>query len=62
MERQKSRGNKKDYFEAKPDSYYQKLIEGFDLRAQEDTERISVIDGSLSPDKVHELTIKALRL
>lgn len=62
MTRQKDRGNKKDYFESKPDSYYQKLIDGFDKRAEIDSKRITTINGSLSPDEVHQLTIKALKL
>lgn len=52
MKRQKSRGNKKDYFEKENIEFYQKLIDGYDLSAKTFKDRIQIIDGSQSMDIV----------
>lgn len=46
MERQKARGNQKDYFESKGLQFYKDLIEGYDKAAKIFPQRIVSIDGS----------------
>lgn len=57
LERQAHRGQKKDYFENRPQEYYEKLIERFDQLAQIFSERIISIDASQKQDQV-ELQIQ----
>lgn len=53
MERQERERRDKDYFEKKSDTFYQKLIEGYDSCAYNFPERIKVIDGLLDPQTIH---------
>lgn len=62
MERQSKRGQKKDYFESKPDSFYEKLIKGFDERAQNFSERIFIINGEQDSESVFQDSVKNIRL
>ncbi len=54
MERQEKRGNDKDFFESQKADFYQKLIEGYDLAAKLFPERISIIDGAQSVERIQE--------
>lgn len=51
--RQKMRNAPKDYFERQGNSFYEKLVEGYDLAAQLFPNRISVIDGERDFDAVN---------
>ncbi|MEX0798439.1 MAG: dTMP kinase [Bacteriovoracaceae bacterium] len=52
MERQRQRGEKKDYFEKETKEFYQKLIEGYDQASQLFKTRFLVIDAKASPQAV----------
>jgi dTMP kinase len=58
MQRQQKRGNNKDYFESQPESFYQKLIDGYDYCAKTFNKRVKTIDASLSVDEVSALIQK----
>ena len=60
MQRQKARGNEKDYFEKENHDFYQKLIDGYDLSAKIFTDRIKIIDGSQDMDNVSKNIINAV--
>lgn len=57
MQRQKLRGQEKDYFEKEGKEFYQKLIDGYDLAAETFKERIKIIDGQQDMDSVTEQII-----
>lgn len=52
MERQKARGNQKDYFESEKLEFYQKLIDGYRTLSGMFPERILKIDASVAPEAV----------
>lgn len=52
MERQRARGNQKDYFESEKQEFYQKLIDGYRTLAGMFPERILKINASVSPETV----------
>lgn len=52
MERQKKRGQEKDYFESEKTEFYQKLIDGYRSLSQLFSGRILTIDASVSEDQV----------
>lgn len=52
MERQKARGNQKDYFESEKQEFYQKLIDGYRTLAGMFPERILKINASVTPEIV----------
>jgi dTMP kinase len=53
-ERQRQRGNEKDYFEKENQSFYQKLIDGYDACATHFPERIQTIDATTTQDSVFQ--------
>lgn len=52
FERQKARGNEKDYFESESKKFYQKLIQGFQEASRIFPDRIKVINGHLEEERV----------
>lgn len=52
MERQKARGNEKDYFESEKTEFYQNLLDGYREIANLFPDRILKINAQLSQDKV----------
>ncbi len=60
IERQKSRGQQKDYFEAETNEFYTNLIDGYDEMAQLFNERILRIDAAQSPPEVTKLILSDL--
>ncbi len=54
-ERQKLRGNEKDYFESEKNEFYQSLVDGYREMAELFSERILKIDASVNPEKVSTL-------
>jgi dTMP kinase len=52
LQRQKARGQAKDYFESEKTEFYQKLIDGYRTLAQEFSGRILKIDASVCEDNV----------
>jgi len=62
MVRQQKRNNIKDYFEKEDSSFYQDLINGFELGAQLFPRRVSVIDASQDVENVHQQIIDKLDL
>lgn len=59
-ERQKLRGNEKDYFESEKNEFYQSLVDGYREMAELFSERILKIDASVDPEKVSSLIKKDL--
>lgn len=57
LERQQSRGDKKDYFEKENQVFYQNLIDGYDGASKLFKERVSIIDGHKSQEQVFEQII-----
>lgn len=53
--RQKARGSEKDYFEKETQSFYQKLIQGYDESSQLFDKRFEIIDGSLNPLEISKM-------
>jgi dTMP kinase len=53
-ERQRLRGNEKDYFEKENQQFYQKLIDGYDACAAHFPERIQTIDASTNQEAVFQ--------
>lgn len=60
MERQKARGNVKDYFESQKAEFYQNLVDGYRDLSEMFSERILKIDAEKSVDQVTKLIIKDL--
>ncbi|WP_408096676.1 dTMP kinase [Peredibacter sp. HCB2-198] len=60
MERQKARGNEKDYFESEKHEFYQNLVDGYRDLSEIFPERIMKIDASKTPSEVTALIIKDL--
>ncbi|WPU63653.1 dTMP kinase [Peredibacter starrii] len=60
MERQKARGNEKDYFESEKNEFYQNLVDGYRDLSEIFPERIMKIDASKTPSEVTALIIKDL--
>lgn len=60
LKRQSERGNEKDYFEKENQHFYQKLIDGYNRASEIFPERIKVVDGDQSVDKVHNEIIEVL--
>jgi dTMP kinase len=54
MERQKARGQEKDYFESEKSEFYSNLIDGYREMATLFSERILTIDASKSPENVSQ--------
>lgn len=52
LERQKKRGQEKDYFESEKNEFYSKLIDGYREMANLFSERILKIDAKVSPEEV----------
>ena len=52
FERQKARGNEKDYFESENQEFYMKLIVGFEEASRIFPDRIKVINGLLGEESV----------
>lgn len=52
VERQKARGNEKDYFEKEQKEFYEKLIQGYDDAANIFPDRIKVVDATKDIDNV----------
>ncbi len=52
MERQKARGNQKDYFEAQHQEFYQNLVDGYRELSKIFSERILTINAERSPAEV----------
>jgi dTMP kinase len=52
VERQKARGNEKDYFEKEKKEFYEKLIQGYDNAASIFPNRIKIIDATCDIDNV----------
>ena len=59
-ERQKMRGQEKDYFESEKNEFYSNLIEGYREMAQLFPERILKIDASKTPDEVSQIISRDL--
>jgi thymidylate kinase len=55
MERQKLRGQEKDYFESEKTDFYMNLIDGYREMAQIFPDRILKIDASASADEVSKI-------
>jgi dTMP kinase len=53
-ERQRLRGNEKDYFEKENQQFYQKLIDGYDACAAHFPDRIQIIDASTNQEAVFQ--------
>jgi dTMP kinase len=53
-ERQRLRGNEKDYFEKENQQFYQKLIDGYDACANHFPERIKTIDARQNQESVFQ--------
>ncbi|MCT4640670.1 MAG: dTMP kinase [Bacteriovoracaceae bacterium] len=53
MQRQSIRGNEKDYFEKEKESFYQKLIDGYNYCA-DNFDRVKIIDGKQNQKEVFE--------
>lgn len=60
MERQKNRGQAKDYFESEKNEFYTNLIDGYQEMAALFSERILKIDASRSPSEVSKLIMSDL--
>jgi dTMP kinase len=60
MERQKKRGNQKDYFEAQKKEFYQNLIDGYRELSDIYRERILKIDAEKSSEEVQKIILKDL--
>jgi dTMP kinase len=60
MERQKARGNQKDYFEAQKQEFYQNLIDGYRELSEIFSKRILKINAESTPGEVTKLIIKDL--
>ena len=60
MERQKARGNEKDYFESERNEFYQNLVDGYRDLSEIFPERIMKIDASKTPAEVTALIINDL--
>jgi dTMP kinase len=54
-ERQKLRGQEKDYFESEKNEFYQSLVDGYREMAELFPERILKIDASVNPEQVSTL-------
>lgn len=54
LQRQKNRGNNKDFFESKNRKFYEDIKAGLDESAQRFQERFEVINGSMSENEVFE--------
>lgn len=52
VERQKARGNEKDYFEKEQKDFYEKLIQGYDNAASIFPDRIKIVDATCDIDNV----------
>lgn len=59
-ERQRLRGQSKDYFESEKNEFYQSLIDGYREMANLFPERILTIDASVTADSVSSLILKDL--
>lgn len=59
-ERQRLRGQEKDYFEAEKSDFYNDLIKGYQQMAQLFNERILTIDANSSPEKVSTIMARDL--
>ncbi len=59
-ERQKIRGQDKDYFESEKNEFYNKLIDGYREVAQLFPQRILKIDASVSMEKVSQMMLQDL--
>ncbi len=55
MERQKARGQEKDYFESEKTEFYLNLIDGYREMAQIFSERILTIDASKTPEEISKV-------
>jgi dTMP kinase len=55
MERQKVRGQQKDYFESEETEFYLNLIDGYREMAQIFSERILTIDASKTPEEISKV-------
>lgn len=62
LERQDKRGNVKDYFESEKSQFTQKLIDGFKTCTEYFPERIAIINGQDSAEKVFENILKELAI
>ena len=60
MERQKARGQEKDYFEQEKNEFYQNLIDGYRELSDIFPERILKIDASITPSEVTQKIISDL--
>ncbi len=60
MERQKTRGNQKDYFESQKMEFYQNLLDGYREVAEIFPDRILKVNAENTPDKVTQLIISDL--
>ncbi len=60
MERQKTRGNQKDYFESQKQEFYQNLLDGYREVSEIFPERILKVNAENTPDKVTQLIISDL--
>ncbi len=54
LQRQNIRNQEKDYFESKPKSFYESLIEGFDFMAKVAPNRVNMINADSSLDDIHK--------
>ncbi len=59
-ERQRMRGQEKDYFEAEKNDFYHHLIEGYREMAELFSERILKIDASVTPEEVSQIIAQDL--
>lgn len=59
-ERIGKRGEAADAIELEGDAYFQAVIRGFDHIAQDDPERVKVIDANRTPEQVHEQVLAVL--
>ncbi len=61
MERQKKRGQEKDYFESEKLEFYQKLIDGYRSLPALFPDRILKIDANVSPEEVGNVILSDLK-
>lgn len=61
LERQRIRNQKKDYFEQWDHEKTQKLVEGFDALAKDESQRICIINAEEKPQDVLESTLAVLK-
>lgn len=61
MERQKKRGQEKDYFESEKSEFYTRLVDGYHEMAKTFPERILTIDASMTPEEVSQIIAADLK-